>query len=204
LAAPEECAALSVAYWSLCPSCETCCSAPNICSSLPSWLDRQRTVPFLKERATDGLGAVAKRRVAHRSGLWPQRTNVWRRITSLGTGATPLRSRQSRRAEMPPSQHQAMIGESDMKGRARHRPTSRRHVVCSAGWRMGPHSTGKDHSRSRAGRSSLSVHAGDQIRTGTVSAQRDRLLRSSVGAAVMTGNVIQFPPDGSCGIVGKR
>src|SRR3954468_5159902 len=54
---------------------------------------------------------------------------------------------------MPSSQHQAMVGESDIKGRARYLPTSRRHVVCSAGWRMGPHSTGKDHSRSRAGRS---------------------------------------------------
>jgi hypothetical protein len=30
----------------------TCYFAPNICSSLPSWLDRQRATPFLKERDT--------------------------------------------------------------------------------------------------------------------------------------------------------
>jgi hypothetical protein len=37
---------------SLCPPCGTCYFAPNICSSLPWWLDRQRAAPFLKERDT--------------------------------------------------------------------------------------------------------------------------------------------------------
>ena len=38
--------------WSICPLRETCYFAPNICSSPPSWLDRQRAAPFLKERDT--------------------------------------------------------------------------------------------------------------------------------------------------------
>ena len=32
--------------WSICPLRETCYFAPNICSSPPSWLDRQRAAPF--------------------------------------------------------------------------------------------------------------------------------------------------------------
>jgi hypothetical protein len=39
----------SYAPWSM---CGTCYFAPNICSSPPSWLDRQRAAPFLKERDT--------------------------------------------------------------------------------------------------------------------------------------------------------
>ena len=38
--------------WSICPLRETCYFVPNICSSPPSWLDRQRAAPFLKERDT--------------------------------------------------------------------------------------------------------------------------------------------------------
>ena len=45
--------------WSICPLRETCYFAPNICSSPPSWLDRQRAAPFLEERDTNGLCASA-------------------------------------------------------------------------------------------------------------------------------------------------
>jgi hypothetical protein len=39
----------------------TCYFAPNICSSLPSWLDRQRATPFLKERDTTAPMGLVRR-----------------------------------------------------------------------------------------------------------------------------------------------
>ena len=56
--------------WSICPPCETCYFAPNICSSPPSWLDRQRAAPFLKERDTNGPCASAWRGPRSRMEYW--------------------------------------------------------------------------------------------------------------------------------------
>ena len=47
-----------------------CYFAPNICSSPPSWLDRQRAAPFLKEWDTNGPCASAWRGPRSRMEYW--------------------------------------------------------------------------------------------------------------------------------------
>ena len=42
-----------------------CYSAPNICSSPPSWLDRQRATPFLKERDGRQSSSASRRTASH-------------------------------------------------------------------------------------------------------------------------------------------
>src|SRR2546429_4333133 len=51
----------SVPLLSTLPPCGTCYFAPNICSSRPSWLDRQRATPFLKERDTTAPMGLVRR-----------------------------------------------------------------------------------------------------------------------------------------------